>query len=223
MKIEDAALKIVQEKNDSMAGKGHRRLAMELLFLVCVIFALLLACDGGSIFFTGFKYPENNQVDAVIDPALRFNDCKILREDCVNGNDCNLFFLCGEGSYKICKIYDCADTYGIFTRDSEDKPEARREAKYNADTMQAKKDACGKSMEIVEQKCLDDNIQVKVRLKPNPKGDCKIGGFTLVYEGAVVQPNKFTKLQDNDYLITADTCGKITGIIPRTQEGLSVF
>lgn len=34
MKIEDAIGKIVQEKNDSMAGKEHRRLVAELLFVV---------------------------------------------------------------------------------------------------------------------------------------------------------------------------------------------
>jgi len=221
MKIEDAIGKIVQEKNDSMAGKEHRRLVAELLFVVCVIFALLLACDPGSIFFTGFKCLENNQTDAVIDPVVRFKDCKILKEDCPNGNDCNLFSLCGEGSYKVCKIYDCGDTYGIFTRDSEDKLEARREAKYNEDVVQAKKDVCGKSLQIVEQKCVDNKMQVTVKL--TPRGDCKIGGFTLVYEGTVVQPNEFTELQDNNYLITANTCGKVTGIIPQTEEGISIF
>lgn len=221
MKIEDATLKIVQEENDSMADKGHRRLFAELLFVVCVIFALLLACDGGSIFFTGSKLSESNQANETIDPAVRFKDCEILKEDCLNSNDCNLFSLCGEDSYKICKIYDCVDTYGIFTQDSEDKLEARREAKYNKDVVQAKKDVCGKGMEIVEQKCVDDKMQVMVKL--NPRGDCKIGGFTLVYEGTIVQPNNFAELQSDNYFITADTCGKITGIIPQTEEGISIF
>lgn len=221
MKINDAIGKNRSGKKDNIADKGHSLFAIKLIFFLSVIFLSLLAYVLASLFFNDSKAPENNQDSVVVEPAIQFKDCTILREACSNASDCSYFSLCGDGSYKICKIYDCGETYGVFTQDSEDKPVLQRKLKYDMNVIQAKKDACGNGLQIVEQKCVDGKMQVMVKL--SPKGDCKIGIFTLLFEGTGAQPNSFTELQDHNYSITADTCGKITGIIPRTEEGIAIF
>jgi len=221
MKINDAIGKIDSGKKDNIADKGHSRFAIKLIFFLSVIFLLLLAYVAISLFFHGSQVPEKNQEITAANPAIQFKDCTILRETCSNASDCSFFSLCGDGSHKVCKVYDCGETYGVFTQDSEDKPALQRKPKYDENAIQAKKDACGNGLQIVEQKCVDGKMQVMVKL--SPKGDCKIGIFTLLYEGTGAQPNSFTELQDHNYSITADTCGKITGIIPRTEEGIAIF
>lgn len=221
MKINDAFGKIVRGKEDNIADKGHSRLIIKLIFFLSGIFLLLLAYVAASLFFNNSKVLDGNRDSAALDPAIQFKDCTMLQEACANASDCSFFSLCGDGSNKVCKIYDCGETYGIFTQDNEDKPYLQRKPKYDKNAVQAKKDACGKSMQLVDQKCIDGKMQIMVKLAP--EGECKIGAFTILFEETGAQMSSFTELQGHNYSIAADTCGKITGIIPRTEEGIAIF
>ena len=221
MKSKDILGKIVWKKSDIINEDTRSRFALKLLVVVFVIFTLCIVYMLGKIYFINPDVSENSQSNEIIDLAARFRDCKILKEDCLNSNDCNLFSLCGKGSYKICKIYDCASTYGVFTQDFEGNIDIERREKSDKVAVQAKKDAYGKSIEIVEQKCVDDKMQVMVKIAS--EGECKIGRFILLYEGTGAQTNKFTALKGNNYFITADVCGKITKIVPQTEEGIPIF
>jgi hypothetical protein len=222
MNIKNVIGKIVHGGNGSVNSAGHNELIKKMLFASCVILVLILAYALGNFLFMRPEISTNNRNNAVVvDSDIYFKDCKILRKGCSNKVDCSLFSFCGSGSYKVCNIYDCGTTYGVFTEDYEGNISTPRKAKYDKKAVQAKKDACGGSMQILQQDCVDKKMQVKVKLAP--KGECKIGGFTLVYEETGLQQNTFTSLSDDTYSITADTCGKITKIVPQTEEGISIF
>ncbi|MDD3006912.1 MAG: hypothetical protein PHX30_05045 [Candidatus Pacebacteria bacterium] len=221
MKNKKVIGKIVWSKNDSTVEGVQLRSIRKFISIVCIISALFLICMFGIFLFIISEDSPNKQSNKIVEPGVLFKDCKILQEDCSNDDDCNLFSFCGNGSYKICKIYDCGESYGIFTQDYEGNTDTGRKAKPNKEIVQAKKDACGESMQLVEQRCSDGKMEVMVKLSPT--GECKIGGFALLYEGIGSQPNRFTALKGNNYFIVAESCGKITGIVPQTEEGISIF
>jgi hypothetical protein len=220
MKIKGAVGRGVQWAKSSMNDE-HNRLVVKLLFVACVVLVLLLTYVLGLLIFTNPRVLENKPSDVVADSDAYFKDCKILRQSCSDKVGCNLFSFCGSGSYKVCKIYDCGNAYGVFTQDYEGNIDTKREAKYDKKAVQAKKDACRGSTQVLEQKCVNKKMQLKVKI--SSEGRCKIGGFTIVYEGSGIQPNTFASLDDNTYSVTADTCGKITHVIPQTEEGISIF
>lgn len=221
MKSQKVIGEIVWKKSDIKADGARNRGSGEFIFVVCCVLFLFLACILSKFFFMIPEDLPSGESNKVVESGVSFKDCKILREDCLNDSDCDLFSFCGDGSYKICKIYDCGETYGVFTQDYAGNTATGKKAKPEEEIVQAKKDACGESMKIVEQRCSDGKMQVMVKL--DPEGECEIGGFILLYEDTGSQPNKFTALKGNNYFITADTCGKITGIVPQTEEGIPIF
>lgn len=221
MKSEDVMEGAGQEDNNK-SSSVQARFIRRLMVVVCVLSILFIVCMLGKLFPKNPEAPASEQNNTVIDSDASFKDCKILERNCLNKDDCNLYSLCGDGSYKICEIYDCVDTYGVFTQDYEGDVNMERKAKSVEErSVQKKKNACGGGIQIVEQKCEDGKMHVMVKL--SPAGECKIGGFTLLYESIGSQPNRFTALKGNNYFITAETCGKITGIVPQTEEGIPIF
>lgn len=189
------------------------------MFMLCLVFAILLTYIVGGLLLSKDSF-SGVQQDAVQEADAYFSGCQILQENCMDSS-CNLYDLCGGGSLNMCRIYDCTDTYGVFAQDVNGETKAKNEQKNDNKSVRAKKQACGASMQVLSQKCADGKMEAKVKL--TPKGECKIGGFNVVYEGVGPQPNSFASLGDNTYSITVDKCGQISQIIPQTEDGIALF
>lgn len=221
------------EGNTDINSRGHARSAVKPVLAVCII-VLLLA---GIIFLVGFIYkpnsviPENKQDDVVTtdnkqDNATSslstfFDGCKPLQENCSSGTDCISASICGEGVYETCEIYDCGDTYGVYTL-SATGGASYKQAKTDKSMAQSEPVACKVLMlEALEQECVDNKLQIKVKL--NTQGECKVNDFVVLYDGKENQPNTFVSLGNNVYSIEVSTCGDISDIVPRSAGGVPLL
>jgi len=223
------------EGNTDINSGEHTRSAVRPMLAVCLI-VLLLA---GIIFLVSFIYrpnsiisenkqddtvtPEDSQDNAPASLSNFFADCKPLQEKCSSGTDCISASICGEGVYETCKIYDCGDTYGVYTQSGAGNVNRYKQAKADKNIAQSEPVACkGLTVEALEQKCVDNKMQVKVKL--TTEGECKINDFIILYEDSKEnQPNTFVSLGKNIYSIEVKTCGPIIDITPRTEGGVSIF
>ena len=103
-------------------------------------------------------------------------------------------------------------------KDDNGQISTKRKTKPDTASIEAEKEACKGSMEILEQNCVNDEYQAKVRIAT--KGGCQIGNFIIIFENEGSQPNKFTSLGDNTYAITVDHCGKTMEISPVSASGI---
>jgi len=188
------------------------------MFLLCSIFILLLLYIVGVLIMMRGNF-NVLQKNAALDSDAYFADCKLLEKDC-NDTSCNLYTWCGDGDHSVCRIYDCGNNYGIFTKDLNNKIKTERKAKPDMKALDAQKDACSGSMQILQQDCVEGKMQVKVKL--NTKGECKINTFALIYKDAGAQPNEFVSLGGDTYQITAYSCGTIDEIVPGTKDGIAL-
>lgn len=205
-------------KNDNPKAGKKSGLGRMLIFSLCMISLALLVYTAGTLFLAR----DNHDIlpkSATEDSDVYFQDCKLLEKDCKD-TSCNMYIWCGDGDHKVCRIYDCADTYGVFTTDLQDKIKTERKAKPDIEALQAQKDNCSGSIRRLEEKCVDEKMQVKVKLET--KGKCEINTFALIYKDAGAQPNQFSAVGENTYLITAYGCGTVEQIIPGTKEGIAL-
>lgn len=190
------------------------------MFLLCLIFILLLTYIVGVLILSKDSILSGDTSDS----DVYFKDCKILEKKCADV-DCAFYSWCGGGDYKVCRIYDCGNKYGVFTVDTNNSVNTKREDKIDTKAFEAKKEACSGNMQVLEQKCEEGKMQIKVKL--TTKGECKVGNFTLLYEkdnntGGGAQSTTFTALEDGTYQLTANTCGTVAAIIPSTEDGIAL-
>lgn len=232
----------VINSNEESAGEsyadtkngGHARSVVKQVLAVCLI-VLLLA---GIIFLVGFIYKpnpvilenkqddavttNNKQDDATSSLSIFFDDCKPLQENCTSGTDCISASICGEGIYETCEIYDCGDTYGVYTKSGGGSVNTYKQAKADKNITQSEPKVCkALTVETLQQKCVDNKMQLKVKL--TTEGECKISDFIILYDSKENQPNTFVSLGDNVYLIEVETCGGLTDITPRTEGGIPIL
>jgi hypothetical protein len=84
----------------------------------------------------------------------------------------------------------------------------------------AKKEACAGKMDVLSQECVEGKEKIKVKIAT--QGECKIGGFAVIYEGTGTEPNSFVVSADGTYEITALACGTVSKIVPATENGISL-
>ena len=203
--------------DDQKAGKKSG-LSRIFMFLMCMIFLLFLIYTARTLFLARDGADISPKSETAESDAY-FQDCKLIEKDCKD-TSCNMYIWCGDGDRQVCRIYDCGDTYGIFTKDSKDNIITKRKDKPDTEARQAQADACSGSIQRLEEKCVDGKMQMKVKL--NTKGECKINTFALIYKDAGAQPNQFSSLWDNTYLVTSYSCGTVEKIIPGTKEGIAL-
>lgn len=188
------------------------------MFIFCFIFILLLVYIVGTLLYTKDNYLPQ-QTGETIDPDEYFKDCKLLEAKCLDVG-CNYYSRCGDGNYDTCKIYDCGDTFGVFTENTDGKQDANRQQKPDMTAIAAKKVACAGKMDVLSQECVEGKEKIKVKIVT--QGECKIGGFAVIYEGIGTEPNSFVALEDSTYEITALACGTVSRIVPATENGISL-
>ncbi|MDD3190427.1 MAG: hypothetical protein PHI66_01915 [Candidatus Pacebacteria bacterium] len=193
-------------------------IARTLMLAVCVIFILLLVYIVGGLFLVreNIVGPDNSsyQKDAY------FSGCVLLEENCLDG-DCNFYTLCGDGNYKVCKVYDCGDSHGVFTEDVDGAVDRKKRNKPDLKALDAKKEACQGSLAILEDKCIqgeEENLKVKIVTE----GECTITAFTLIYDIYGARATTFEDLGGGEYMILSDYCGVVSEIVPATGEGISL-
>jgi len=222
--------------NKGISGGSHIRYVIKPTLAIVIV----VLCFAGIVFlvYSNSKISpailENKQEDATVtsedeqDDVLMaggssFADCKPLQENCTSGTDCISSSICGEGIYETCEIYDCGDTYGVYTQSGGGSVNIYKQAKADKNIAQPKQEVCkGLAVEALEQKCTDNKMQVKVKL--TTEGECKIDDFIVLYDNSKEnQPNTFVSLGKDMYSIEVKTCGRMTDIIPRTEGGVPIF
>lgn len=207
MKIKTSIQNIMRRKSDNKkegTGPNSRKFNIMALSAILIIAAAAIYL---------LKEPLKE------DKANPFESCGILEESCMD-TSCAFYSSCGQSGWQSCKIYDCGNDYGIYFMDRDGKVTSKREAKPDNKAIEAEKEACKGTMEILEQNCADNKYQAKVKIAT--KGECKIGNFFIFDENDQSQPNNFTRLDDNTYVITSDVCKKITDIIPASVSGMAL-
>lgn len=197
--------------------KNKAEFLRNFVFLFCLVFVLLITYIVGVLLYT--KDSVQPQADESINPDEYFSGCSLLEPVCLD-IDCKYYTQCGDGDYNTCRIYDCGDTYGVFTEDAAGKQEANKQQKPDLNAVAAKKKDCMGTMKILSQECVEEKEQIKVKIAT--QGECKIGGFTVIFEESGAEPNDFMALGDGTYGITALSCGTVSRIVPATDSGISL-
>lgn len=181
------------------------------LFVLCLILLIWLTYVVGALILTRDNYKnETAELDEY------FKDCSILEKNCTNAS-CSFYNSC-DGAQKVCRIYDCSGEYGIFIKDNDGQIRMQRRAKPDTAAIEAEKEACRGSMEVLEQDCINNEYRAKVRV--TTKSQCEIGNFIVIFENSGSQPNKFVSLGDGVYAVSVDHCGKATEISPVSASGI---
>lgn len=181
------------------------------LFLLSLVFLILLTYIVGALILTGDNYKSDTA-----ESDEYFSDCSILEKDCTDAS-CSFYNSC-DGTKKVCRIYDCGSEYGIFMKDNDGQVGTKRKAKPDTAAVEAEKEACRGSMEILEQSCVNDEYQAKAKVIT--KGECEIGNFIVIFENEGAQSSKLTSLGNGTYAITVDHCGKAMEISPVSTSGI---
>jgi len=198
--------------------KNKAEFLRTFVLLFCFIFALLLTYIVGALLYTRDSI-ESRQTGEPMNFDEYFSDCNLLESECLDLG-CKYYAQCGDGNYDVCRVYDCGDTYGVFTEDAAGKQEESKRKKPDLSAVAAKKKDCAGTMEVLSQDCVEGKEQVKVKIAT--QGECKIGGFTVIFEESGAESNDFTALGDDTYAITALSCGAVSQIVPATDDGVSL-
>lgn len=211
----------MREKKNRLSGliKNKTEFLRTFMFLFCFIFILLLTYIVGALLYTKDNFEPTQTGAERINPDEYFKDCSILEPKCLDIG-CNYYSRCGDDNYDVCKIYDCGDTFGIYTENLENKQSATRQAKPDLNAVKVKKEACAGKMDILSQDCVEGKEQIKVKIVTG--GECKIVNFAVVFEGARTESSSFVAAGDNTYAITALACGTVSRIVPSTENGISL-
>lgn len=210
-------MKNKNEKLDFLNGKT--KTIRTFMFLLCFIFVLLLTYVVGTLLYLRNDF-SGESTSTEINPDEYFKDCTLLSSKCVD-ETCRYYTQCGDQSYQDCRVYDCSNTYGVYTLDLEGKGHVNNDnPKPNLDVVKAQKEACQGDLSVLGEECV--NGQTRLQVKIATAGDCQIGGFTLLFENMGAIAPDFVARGDGTYDITANSCGKLTTITPKTTGGISL-
>ena len=176
-----------------------------------VLFILLVA---------GLLFRNTLLNDNKLKADLHFIGCDILAEDCTDVVSCGLNVYCGDGLFKDCRVYDCKESYGVFTEDFGGKIEFKNDTKADTDMENGIRDACAGQMEIMSEKCVDKKTEIKVKL--TTKGECEIEEFSTIDKNVGSVPNTFIIEEKGTYAITVGICAEIAEIIPAAKGGIGL-
>lgn len=188
------------------------------MFVFCFVFILLLTYIVGSLLYTKDSFIAQ-EGESRINPDEYFKDCQLLEKECLD-IDCKYYTRCGDGIYKSCRVYDCDKEFGIYTEDMNGVQNTDKQSKPDMDAILAQKDACAGAMNIISDECVGNKEKIKVKI--TTAGECKIGLFTVNFEGLGTRDTDFVDLGDGTYEITAVTCGKVSKVVPATPNGISL-
>lgn len=181
------------------------------IIALSVLFVLLV---------TGLLFRNTLLNDKKLKADLHFRGCDILAENCTDVVSCGLNVYCGDGRFNDCRVYDCGNSYGIFTEDVEGKIEFKNDTKADANIENSIRDSCTGKMEILSSACVGQKTEIKVKL--TTKGKCEIEEFSIVDKNVGSVPNTFIIEEDGTYSITAGICVEIAEIIPAAKGGIGI-
>lgn len=186
--------------------KKQARSNLNFLLAILIVFGI-------SFLFFKFIY----KAEVVNDNVQEFSSCSILENNCIN-NSCKLFYLCNDQEVNRCRIYDCANVYGIEAVSKDGI--TLRSYKEKPDNKKAESDVekCDGKLSITESKCIEEKMEIKVYLTSS--GVCKVSGFTMKIDdqdkmGFFVKENEY-------YLVTANKCGKVSNLAAIGEGGVQI-
>lgn len=204
------------------AGNGFRlkdnpELIRRFMFILCVIFVVLLIYIVGALILTRGQFMAN-RIDTSDSDKL-FPECTMLNRDCT-ADSCAQYTMCLAGGNKACRIYDCQDEYGVFTRDMNGEVGTHRESKPDMAEVAKAVEDCDGVMREIGGTCLDGKNYQEV-LKIETAGKCEMESFAIIFKGdAGATATGFEQVEENTYQLTADKCGEIESIIAGAKGGV---
>jgi len=82
------------------------------------------------------------------------------------------------------------------------------------------KDKCRGSLEIIDKKCADGKLEMKVKVSTT--GDCPVVSFIVDYADNKKKIAEFSSLGDNDYLVVLDNCNEVEKLIASGEGGFTI-
>ena len=82
------------------------------------------------------------------------------------------------------------------------------------------KDKCKGSLEIMDEKCVDGNLEMRVKV--STVGDCPIVSFIANYADNKKKIAEFSSLGNNVYLVVLDNCNKVEKLIVSGEGGFTI-
>ncbi|MDD3007207.1 MAG: hypothetical protein PHX30_06565 [Candidatus Pacebacteria bacterium] len=195
-----------ERKSNVRAGKYK---AVIIFFVFCLLFV-----------FGAFYFKDSLLPGATDNPDVYFKDCNILEENCLDAAKCELNIYCGDGNFKTCRVYDCGNSYGVFTEDLEGKTDFKNEIMPDEEVVFATREDCSGTMKVLSEECIEGKTEMKIKLAL--KGECEIESFATIFENIGAQPNIFTFLGDDTYSVVSYACGDITKVIPAAKGGIGL-
>lgn len=191
------------------------------------VLMLLFLCVVGALFQAYISSPEkeNNvpaktvDLDSETKFASYFPGCNLMNGECLNSN-CDQYFLCSDGKYISCEVYDCGEEFGVGTMDENKKIDTFRKIKDEREKLKEIKNECQGTVEILENQCLDENLIVKARV--STAGDCKISGFFVSYGEQKKPVLKFSNLGSELYAVSVSGCNDISQLIAIGKNGIII-
>jgi hypothetical protein len=202
------------EKRKLSLFEDKTETARTFLFLSCLIGLILLVYIVGALVLTQNNYATKS---ATSDSDAFFMGCTLLEKDCLT-DACPYTASCGDTDNAVCRIYDCGQEYGIYSKDIQGKIYTKRETKPDTAAIETEREDCSGSMQVVEQNCVNGAYVAKVQL--SPKGECKVGNFIVVYTDEGIQKTQVTDLGNNAYSVEIDHCGTVAELTPVTVSGM---
>jgi len=206
------------EKNKINISAGSFYIVKTLMLVVCIICILLLVYIIGGLFYVGDRI-DQGIVSENINPDEYFTNCQLIEPECLDVS-CKHTSKCGSGHYVACRIYDCNDTYGIFTQDLNGVQKVNNKNKPDLDAVAKQIKDCNGTLDILDDKCVDGKEHLMVKITTD--GICKIGGFSVFMEGESAKSNIFAVSEEGNYAITVASCGEVSKIKAVTENGISI-
>jgi len=218
------------ENKIKRTGKVNVLLAATAVLLVVLV--LLLFYIVGVLIQLGGEKGKGNRIVPVeqqehkTEFAAYFPECRLVESKCLSAR-CNKYFLCSDKKYIVCEVYDCGEDYGVGARDGEGNVKIKRVLKKeNVEKVKKLVSRCRGKLKIVEQKCVEGKLQMKVRV--STPGKCEINGFQIGYKKEGSKEEKlsyklalFSKLDDGLYAVTANSCENVADVVA-VGEGVSI-
>jgi len=214
-----------EAKDLGVKSNDKIKLLKMFMFIFCLIFILLLTYLVGTLAMLGrdaanqVNQPNQSDRSDENDPDIYFGGCELVEAECLDIVICGLKVYCGDKNYAECRIYDCGDSYGIFTREIESGVfEFKNTPKPDIGNILEKKDQCVGTLEVLSEKCVEGKTEIEVRIAT--KGECEIESFNLKYEGTGMEKGTFAISEEGIYIISAKGCGEVNKIVPIGKGGI---
>ncbi|MBN2015132.1 MAG: hypothetical protein JW778_08130 [Candidatus Altiarchaeota archaeon] len=193
---------------------------LALFLLLAVSFAAYILVKPGETSTTTTSTTSSTSTTTTTQPFAGAG-CQLIARDCVD-EACPYFDLCDEGDFTECWVYDCQIEYMVNITRADGrkiiKTSPKSKTTYSNTQLEEIKKRCSGKVEIIEQECVNNKLQLQVRVETD--GVCGIQAF-IADAGGGYQTLNFKKT-NNTYNLTLNHCPQEYKITAITEGGITI-